>query len=176
MNGMITGTWRLLVYFILQYQSRFLDPQAHDELAQLDFFCQHPRWNLQVQGQPLSIYMRYNAVRKETTYIISHKQKDTSIRALRKMIDVALKSALRNHCDIFLTDPFDFLVMLSTLSFEASKYHVKRFQRFMWTQVGNLGTKCIPQEANSYAYEIRSTASTIILQGQRPGIARNLVN
>jgi hypothetical protein len=37
--------------------------------------------------------------------------------------------------NVMLGEPFDIAVILSTLSFEASKYHVKRFQRFMWTQV-----------------------------------------
>jgi hypothetical protein len=35
----------------------------------------------------------------------------------------------------FLDNPFDIHVLLSTLSFEAAKHHVKRFQHFMWSQV-----------------------------------------
>jgi hypothetical protein len=80
--------------------------------------------------------MRYDAVQDLTTYVISHKQNDTSIRALRNMIDIAIRTASGSaKASAFLDDPFDFHVLLSTLSFEASKYHVKRFQRFMWTQV-----------------------------------------
>ena len=104
------------------------------QLTVLEFFCQHPRWNLHVQGAPLSVYMRYDAVHNLTTYIISHKQNDTSVRAFRSILDVARTTA-SPETDIFLHDPFDIHVILSTLSFEASKHHVKRFQRFMWTQV-----------------------------------------
>jgi hypothetical protein len=80
--------------------------------------------------------MRYDAVRDLIVYVISHKQRDTGIKALRDIINIALKTAPGDtKGSTFLDDPFDFHVILSTLSFEASKYHVKRFQRFMWTQV-----------------------------------------
>ncbi|KAJ5313991.1 uncharacterized protein N7443_000875 [Penicillium atrosanguineum] len=39
---------------------------------------------------------------------------------------------------VFLDDPFDIHVILSTLSFESSKFHVKRFQRFMWAQINKV--------------------------------------
>lgn len=100
----------------------------------IDFSCQHPRWNLQLQGAPLSVYMRYDKSSETTTYIISHKEGDTNVNALKNIINTALRASEKDSA-IFLNDPFDVHVMLSTLSFEASKYHVKRFQRFMWTQV-----------------------------------------
>jgi hypothetical protein len=105
-----------------------------------DFFCQHPRWNLHFQGAPLSAYVRHDAVQKLTVYVISHKLKDTSINALRQLLDLAIKcSEGDKRASMFLEDPFGLHVMLSMLSFETSKYHVKRFQRFMWTQVSTLG-------------------------------------
>lgn len=101
-----------------------------------DFFCQHPRWNLQFQGAPLSVYMRYSAHPNLTTYIISHREGDTSIKALHHLINIAVTTARpEKKASIFLNDPFDIAVILSTLSFEASKHHVQRFRRFMWTQV-----------------------------------------
>ncbi|KAI9683041.1 MAG: hypothetical protein M1822_006234 [Bathelium mastoideum] len=114
-----------------------------------DFFCQNPRWNLQHQGAPLSVYMRYCARTGLTTYIISHKVGDTSIQALQNSLKIAVQRKDREHAPHVLTsaDPFNIAVILSSLSFEVSKHHVKRFQRYMWTQVnkvddhlGGLGT------------------------------------
>lgn len=104
-----------------------------------DFSCQHPRWNLQIQGAPLSVYMRHDMPKNETIYIISHKQKDTSISAVRNILNIALRtSSEQTRPPLFLDDPFDIHVILSTLSFETSKHHVKRFQRFMWAQINKV--------------------------------------
>lgn len=105
----------------------------------LDLFCQHPRWNLHVQGAPLSVYMRHDITRILTTYIISHKEFDTSVNALKSILNTALRAASATHKPaVFMDDPFDIHTILSTLSFEASKFHVKRFQRFMWAQVNKV--------------------------------------
>lgn len=107
-----------------------------------EFFCQHPRWNLQVQGAPCSVYMRHDIPKNQTIYIVSHKQGDTSLDALKKIMNTAMRTASDDASNgVFLDDPFDLHVLLSTLSFEASKHHVKRFQRFMWTQVRKNGLK-----------------------------------
>ncbi|KAI9733147.1 MAG: hypothetical protein M1834_003694 [Cirrosporium novae-zelandiae] len=136
---------RLNPLFLLNMLGRpdYWAPQSHWEsdqdgnLSACEFFCQHPRWNLQVQGAPLSVYMSYNETHDITTYVISHKQNDTSINALQKILNIGTETQpIERRPPIFLSDPFDFHIILSTLSFEASKYHVKRFQRFMWAQVG----------------------------------------
>ncbi|KAF2835313.1 hypothetical protein M501DRAFT_962762 [Patellaria atrata CBS 101060] len=120
-------------------------PQTHWETAEggdfvaCDFFCQHPRWNLQVQGAPLSVYMRFDATRELITYIVSHKVGDTSVKTLKNIIDISMRTASGSTKNVmFLDDPFDFHTILSVLSFEASKFHVKRFQRFMWTQINKV--------------------------------------
>ncbi|KAJ6095934.1 hypothetical protein N7486_006680 [Penicillium sp. IBT 16267x] len=120
-------------------------PQSHMEadnngsVAACDLFCQHPRWNLHVQGSPTSVYMRHDIKHDLTTYIISHKEFDTSINTLQSLLNIALNTAsVTQKTGVFLDDPFDIHVILSTLSFEASKYHVKRFQRFMWTHISKV--------------------------------------
>ncbi|KAL2834491.1 hypothetical protein BDW59DRAFT_156421 [Aspergillus cavernicola] len=84
-----------------------------------DFFCQHPRWNLHFQGTPLSVYMRYSAALNLTTH---HHQnctpKPESQHIPKRSVDIA--------------------VILSTLYFEASKFHAQRFRRFMWTQINKV--------------------------------------
>lgn len=59
--------------------------------------------------------------------------------ALQKMLNTAVDTVSSNDkAAVLLGEPFDIAVILSSLSFETSKYHVKRFQRFMWTQVSAL--------------------------------------
>lgn len=83
--------------------------------------------------------MRHDIARNLTTYIISHKQFDTSINALKSILNIALRTAsASNKPAVFMDDPFDIHTILSTLSFEASKYHVKRFQRFMWSSINKV--------------------------------------
>jgi hypothetical protein len=67
--------------------------------------------------------MRYDASSNLTSYIISHKVGDTSIKALRNILDIAVDTA----ATIFLRDPFDNAVILSTVSLEASKHHVSDY-------------------------------------------------
>lgn len=80
--------------------------------------------------------MRYSVTQKLITYIISHREGDTSIKTLHHLMNIATTTARpEKKAGLFLEDPFDIAIILSTLSFEASKYHVQRFRRFMWTQV-----------------------------------------
>ena len=104
-----------------------------------DFFCQHPRWNLQVQGAPVSVYVKHNVKQNTTIYIVSHKINDTVITSLRSMLNISLEQSKSLHVqNVLLQNPLDIHAMIAGLSFEASKFHVKRFQRFMWTQVRNV--------------------------------------
>ncbi|KAK7471952.1 hypothetical protein VKT23_000058 [Stygiomarasmius scandens] len=107
-----------------------------DKLETCEYSCQHPRWNLQVQGSPLSVYMKYDQARKLTVYIIAHKQQDSSIEALRNLLTIRAggRASEKRH-KMFLEDPFHLHLMLSMLSLEAAKFHIHRFRRFMWHQM-----------------------------------------
>jgi hypothetical protein len=111
-------------------------PRWHEEdghLLNCDFFCQLPRWNLQAQGAPISTYCQYDAQRDLTTYIISHKRNDTVVNSLRKILHPLVEHKAKHHVSHILQEsPFDIHAMVCNLNFEASKWHVKRFQRFQW--------------------------------------------
>lgn len=101
------------------------------------------------QGAPLSVYLRYNAALDLTTYIISHKEKDSSVEALQNILTLATKTARPDRkAGIFLDDPFDIAVILSTLSHEVSKHHVSRLRRFMWTQVNKVDDHLLGLDTN----------------------------
>lgn len=99
----------------------------------VDFFCQHPRWNLDVQGAPLSVCLRYEANQGRIIYVVAHKENDNCVEALRNILTASIPGP-----STLIEDPFDIHVLLSTLSFEASKYHITHFRRFMWSQVSSM--------------------------------------
>lgn len=93
--------------------------------------------------------MRYDAASHLTTYIISHKEGDWSIPALQNIFNLTIKTApAEKRTSILLDDPFDLAVILSTLSFEASKHHAQRFRRYMWTQINKVDDHLAGLEAN----------------------------
>ncbi|KAG2014499.1 hypothetical protein GB937_006725 [Aspergillus fischeri] len=129
-------------------QTRWTSDSNSNILA-CDFYCQHPRWNLHFQGAPLSVYVRYDAALRLTSYIISHKEGDSNIQALQNIFNLAIKTApAEQRTRILLDDPFDLAVILSTLSFEASKYHAQRFRRYMWTQINKVDDHLAGLETN----------------------------
>ncbi|RHZ43094.1 uncharacterized protein CDV56_100823 [Aspergillus thermomutatus] len=129
-------------------QTRWTSDRNSNILA-CDFYCQHPRWNLHFLWAPLSVYVRYDAALRLTTYIISHKEGDTSIQALQNILNLTIKTAPADQrARILLDNPFDLAVILSTLSFESSKYHVRRFRQFVWTQINKVDDHLAGLEAN----------------------------
>ena len=118
-------------------QSRW--DQEDTDLLGYDFFCQHPRWNLQNQGAPLSVYSKHDVQRDLTVYIISHNQNDATVRALRLLLNNAVRHRAQYHMsNVLLESPFDLHVMISNLNFEVSKKHVERFRRFQWDVVNKV--------------------------------------
>jgi hypothetical protein len=110
-----------------------------DQLLGCDFFCQHPRWNLQAQGAPLSVYSKYDVQRDLIIHIISHKVNDKVVLSLRKQLDALSRHKARHHiAHILLDSPMDLQVMISNLNFETSKWHVERFRRFQWSIVNEV--------------------------------------
>ncbi|KAL1597228.1 hypothetical protein SLS60_008810 [Paraconiothyrium brasiliense] len=104
-----------------------------------DFFCQLPRWNLQSQGAPLSVYSKYDAQEDLILYVISHKQGDTVVNSLCKLLRPLIEHQAQCHISHILQEsPFDIYAMICNLNFEASKWHVKRFQRFQWNTVNGV--------------------------------------
>ena len=117
-------------------------PRWHEEdgkLLDCDFFCQHPRWNLQAQGAPLSVYMKYDVQRDLIVYVISHKPHDKVVLALRKQCDTLTRHSAQHHIsNIMLDSPLDLHATISNLNFETSKWHVEKFRRFQWNVVNEV--------------------------------------
>lgn len=117
-------------------------PRWHEEdgrLLDCDFFCQHPRWNLQAQGAPLSVYMKYDVQRDLIVYIISHKPYDKVVLALRKQLTTLTRHSAQHHVsNVLLDSPLDLHAMVSNLNFETSKWHVEKFRRFQWNIVNEV--------------------------------------
>jgi hypothetical protein len=118
-------------------QSRW--DQEGSEFLGFDFYCQHPRWNILNQGAPLSVYVKHDAQRDLTVYIISYNQNDTIVRALRALLTNAARHQAQDHmAHVFLESPLDIHTMITNLNFEASKWHVNRFRRFQWSIINKV--------------------------------------
>ncbi|CAN9150742.1 unnamed protein product [Alternaria alternata] len=117
-------------------------PRWREETGKLlhcDFFCQHPRLNLQAQGAPSSVYMKYDAQRDLLIYLISHKPDDKVILALRKQLSTLIRYKKRHDIGhVLLQSPMDFHTTVSNLKLEASKWHVAKFRRFQWLLVNQV--------------------------------------
>ncbi|CAI7631041.1 unnamed protein product [Penicillium manginii] len=127
-------------------------------LGRPDYWAPKSHWEadddgrLTACGSPLSIYSRHDLTRNLTTYIISHNESDTSVNTLKSILNVAIDTAsASSRTSLFMDDPFDIHVILSTLSLEASKYHVARFRRFMWTQINKVNDHLAGLEASDRA-------------------------
>jgi hypothetical protein len=123
----------------MRYGSSAAQPCSHLTTI-AEYWCQHPRWNLHYQGAPLSIYMRYDCRRNTILYIISYKEDDTIVQALRSILNLsslfaAASPGPEKRSRMYLEDPFHLHSMISSLSFEAMKNHVSRFRRFMYHNV-----------------------------------------
>lgn len=80
--------------------------------------------------------MKHDVLKNLTVYIISCKRADSVVNALKKTLRVAMEAAATSTSrKLPLKDPFEIHSMLSSLSCDTSKFHVKRFRRFMWTQL-----------------------------------------
>lgn len=113
--------------------------EENDQLISCDFFCQHPRWNLQAQGAPLSVYTRYDVQRDLVVHVISHKANDKVVLSLRRQLDALTRHKAQHHiAHVLLDSPMDLQVMISNLNFETSKWHVERFRRFQWSVVNEV--------------------------------------
>ncbi|PKX97803.1 uncharacterized protein P174DRAFT_439517 [Aspergillus novofumigatus IBT 16806] len=127
-------------------------------LGRPDYWAPQTRWTSDSNSNilacdfywaPLSVYMRYDAASHLTTYIISHKEGDSSIQALQNIFNLTIETApAEQRARILLDDPFDLAVILSTLSFEASKNHAQRFRRYMWTQINKVDDHLAGLETN----------------------------
>ncbi|KAH1975545.1 hypothetical protein KXW88_009577 [Aspergillus fumigatus] len=133
------------VFPAVQHDTHLKNPANFSD--ETDIMCLDVNEN--TSWAPLSVYLRYDAALRLTSYIISHKEGDSNIQALQNIFNLAIKTApAEQGTRILLDDPFDLAVILSTLNFEASKYHAQRFRRYMWTQINKVDDHLAGLETN----------------------------
>ncbi|TQV94442.1 hypothetical protein IF1G_06453 [Cordyceps javanica] len=140
---------------------------AEDSLTAVDYFCQFPRWNVLAQGAPLSLYVTRCLKTRLTAYILSHKPADTSITALQQILKLVCRASGRPNLPAsYLSNPFEIAVLLSTLSLEASKFHVGRFRRYMWQQINKVDDHLSGLEFGNRGHLTELTKSLQIISQQ----------
>ncbi|RMY22689.1 hypothetical protein D0867_02554 [Hortaea werneckii] len=96
-----------------------------------EFFCQHPRWNLNTHDIPLSVYMTYDAAYRDTTYLIvcnpAHPKRNAITRRIVEAID----------CTSKLTDldPFMLHALIAHEIFIEAKSTITPLRRRLYDQL-----------------------------------------
>ncbi|MCJ1272789.1 hypothetical protein MMC21_000578 [Puttea exsequens] len=108
-------------------------------LETVDFFCQYPRFAIHGPGfkqrLPVSIYMRYDATKNLTYYIVSAPESEEFVKNFQSLIDLVCnygkESAFGN---VLLRHPLETHILLSKLSCESSQGFINLFRQSMFAQ------------------------------------------
>ncbi|KAI9891091.1 MAG: hypothetical protein M1814_003290 [Vezdaea aestivalis] len=104
----------------------------------IDFFCQQPRIEIHgpkfVQRSPLSIYMRFDAAKNTTYYIISSSETDECVVDLRNLLNAASDAGTPGS-HALLHHPLEIHILLSKILFDVSKNYVNLFRQSMFQQL-----------------------------------------
>ena len=92
-----------------------------------------------VQRSPLSIYMRYEAAKNLTYYIISASESEECVVEFKNLLDLACHDDSKNSSNdlnsFFLQHPLEAHILLSKILFESSKGLIHSFRQSMFAQV-----------------------------------------
>ena len=110
-----------------------------DDFAK-DFFCQQPRFVMPgaaiVKRPPASIYMRYEATKNLTYYIISADEFEECVVGLKNLLSTACQSGADNGFgQAALQHPLEAHILLSKILCESSQGYISHFRQSMFQQV-----------------------------------------
>ena len=105
-----------------------------------DFFCQLPRFAIHGPGfqqrSPVSIYMRYDAVKNFTYYIISASESEECVKSFKNLLNlVSHDSTENNQKRVLFQHPLEPHVLLSKILCESSQPLINSFRQSMFAQV-----------------------------------------
>ncbi|MCJ1230832.1 hypothetical protein MMC12_007506, partial [Toensbergia leucococca] len=109
-------------------------------LGIVDFFCQYPRFAIHSPGfkqrSPVSIYMRYDAAKDLTYYIISAPESEECVQSFKKLLDLVSNEGTGNPLNYSLFQhPLEAHVLLSRISCDSSKGYINIFRQSMFAQL-----------------------------------------
>ena len=115
----------LLFYFVLTFTT--------------DFFCQQPRFGIHSanfkQRSPVSIYMRYEAIKNLTYYIISAPESEEAITSFKSLLDLASQGGSGYSPIHAFQHPLEAHILLSKILCESSQDSINHFRQSMFAQV-----------------------------------------
>lgn len=105
-----------------------------------DFSCQQPRFAIHSpnvkQRSPVSVYMRYDASRNLTYYIISAPETDECVLSFKSLLHLASSTAPgRSLNQALLKHPLEAHVLLTKILCESSQGYINLFRQSMFAQV-----------------------------------------
>lgn len=105
-----------------------------------DFFCQYPRFNLHGSGfkqrSPVSIYMRYDAVKNSTYYIISAPESEECVKSFKNLLNLVSNEGTENNLNrVIFQHPLEAHILLCKISCDSSQVFINLFRQSMFAQV-----------------------------------------
>ena len=141
----ITGLLSSIAPLITKVKSRLLvsencSRRDVDLSYHSDFFGQYPRFAIHSPGfkqtSPVSVYMRYDAVKDLTYYIISGPKSDECVSNFQMLLSSVSNDQTKStlHQALF-QHPLDAHVLLSKIFCESSQGFINIFRQSMFAQV-----------------------------------------
>lgn len=90
------------------------------------------------QKSPVSIYMRYEAERRLTYYIISGPESEETVKGFRALLDLASNASPQDSFHrVLLQHPLEAHILLSKILCESSQGYMNIFRQSMFAQVSD---------------------------------------
>ena len=105
-----------------------------------EFFCQYPRFAIHAPGfkqrSPVSIYMRYDAVKSLTYYIVAAPESEECVNGFQNILNLVSDNSKENDLSrALLSHPIEAHILLAKISCESSQGYINLFRQSMFAQV-----------------------------------------
>lgn len=119
----------------------------------VEFFCQYPRFNLHSLGlkqkSPVSIYMRYDAVKNSTYYIIAAPESEECVKSFKTLLNLVSHEGTENNLNhINFQHPLEAHILLCKISCDSSQAFISLFRQSMFAQLRAVDELSTQETAN----------------------------
>lgn len=114
-------------------------PNSLETPGIVEFFCQYPRFTIHgpgfTQRSPVSVYMRYDAVKNLTYYIISAPKSEECVKSFQNLLNLVCKDRGNRSNHALFQHPLEAHILLSKILCESSQGYINLFRQSMFAQL-----------------------------------------
>ncbi|KAF8537354.1 hypothetical protein BDD12DRAFT_911533 [Trichophaea hybrida] len=132
------------------------------DLKQIEFFCQHPRWNIHQKQIPWSIYMAYDIPQGCATYFVVSEENYASNETVKERLSETFKPEMSES--LSANDPFMLHVMVAHESLIQSKSVTTDLRYKLYDQLDKVDEYAAAPSAHRRNLETLTTSLHIISQ------------